>query len=182
MVMVSSTVVMSISFLVYIIVFQWLFGYKLEWFPIQGWTSSVWRNLLVYAPLPVMLSVFVSMAPSLRLYRSFILDEMGNDYVRTARAKGLSEHVVMLKHVLRNAAIPIITNVAAALPTTLVGLFLLEFFFSIPGLGREMVVAVSNSDFPIVKAVTVYLAVLTMVVNLLVDVMYRWLDPRVSFK
>jgi peptide/nickel transport system permease protein len=107
---------------------------------------------------------------------------MGNDYVRTARAKGLSEHTVMLKHVLRNAAIPIVTNVAQALPTTLVGLFLLEFFFSIPGLGREMVVAVSNSDFPIVKAVTVYLAILTMTVNLLVDVMYRWLDPRVSFK
>jgi len=181
-VMISSTVVMSISFLVYIIVFQWLFGYKLQWFPVQGWTGSVWRNLLIYAPLPVMLSVFVSMAPSLRLYRSFILDEMGHDYVRTARAKGLSENTVMLKHVLRNAAIPIVTNVATSLPTTLVGLFLLEFFFSIPGLGREMVVAVSNSDFPIVKAVTVYLAVLTMVVNLLVDVLYRWLDPRVSFK
>jgi peptide/nickel transport system permease protein len=88
----------------------------------------------------------------------------------------------MLKHVLRNATIPIITNVAAGLPATLVGLFLLEFFFSIPGLGREMVVAVSNSDFPVVKAITVYLAVLTMVINLLVDVMYRWLDPRVSFR
>ena len=181
-VMMSCTVAMSISFLVYIIVFQWLFGFKLGWFPVQGWTGSLWKNLTHYAPLPVMLAILVDMAPSLRLYRSFILDEMGNDYVRTARAKGLSENKVMLKHVLRNAAIPIITNVAAGLPGTLVGLFLLEFFFSIPGLGREMVVAVSNSDFPVVKAITVYLAALTMLVNLLVDVMYRWLDPRVSFK
>ena len=182
LVMISSTIVMSISFLVYIIVFQWLFGFKLGWFPIQGWTASVWKNLAIYAPLPVILAVFVSMAPSLRLYRSFILEEMNNDYVRTARAKGLTEKQVMLKHVLRNAAIPIVTNVATALPGTLVGLFLLEFFFSIPGIGREMVVSVSNSDFPVVKAVTVYLAVITMLVNLLVDVMYRWLDPRVSFK
>lgn len=181
-VMIASTVVMSVSFLVYIIVFQWLFGFKLGWFPIQGWTSSVWSNLVIYAPLPVMLAVFVSVAPSLRLYRSFILDEMNHDYVRTARAKGLTETNVMLKHVLRNAAIPIVTNIATGLPATLVGLFLLEYFFSIPGLGREMVVAVTNSDFPIVKAVTVYLAMLTMLVNLMVDVSYRWLDPRVSFK
>ncbi len=83
-----------------------------------------------------MLAILVDVAPSLRLYRSFILDEMGHDYVRTARAKGLTENKVMLKHVLRNAAIPIITNVAAGLPGTIVGLFLLEFFFSIPGLGR----------------------------------------------
>jgi peptide/nickel transport system permease protein len=182
LVMMSCTIAMSISFLVYIIVFQWLFGFKLGWFPVQGWTGSFWKNLLTYSPLPVMLAVFVSVAPSLRLYRSFILEEMNHDYVKTARAKGLSEKTVMLKHVLRNAAIPIITNVATGLPATLVGLFLLEFFFSIPGIGREMVVSVSNSDFPVVKAVTVYLAVLTMMVNLLVDVMYRWLDPRVSFK
>lgn len=181
-VMMSCTVAMSISFLVYIIVFQWLFGFKLGWFPVQGWTDTFWKNLLYYAPLPVILAILVDVAPSLRLYRSFILDEMSQDYVRTARAKGLSESRVMLKHVLRNATIPIITNVAAGLPATLVGLFLLEFFFSIPGLGREMVVAVSNSDFPVVKAITVYLAVLTMVINLLVDVMYRWLDPRVSFR
>lgn len=181
-VMIVSTVVMSVSFLVYIIVFQWLFGFRLGWFPIQGWTSSVWTNLIIYAPLPVMLAVFVSAAPSLRLYRSFILDEMNHDYVRTARAKGLAESTVMLKHVLRNEAIPIVTNVATGLPATLVGLFLLEYFFSVPGLGREMVVAVTNSDFPIIKAVAVYLAMLTMVINLLVDVMYRWLDPRVSFK
>jgi peptide/nickel transport system permease protein len=182
MIMIACTVAMSISFLVYIILFQWLFGFRLSWFPVQGWTDSVWTNLIRYAPLPIVLAVLVGLAPSLRLYRSFVLEEMNCDYVRTARAKGVTERTVMLKHVLRNAAIPIVTNVASSLPGMFVGLFLLEVFFSIPGLGREMVVAVSRSDFPIIKAVTVYLAMLTMLVNLLVDVLYRWLDPRVSFK
>lgn len=182
MIMIACTVAMSISFLVYIILFQWLFGFKLGWFPVQGWTDSIWTNLLRYAPLPIVLAILVDLAPSLRLYRSFILEEMNHDYVRTARAKGLSETTVMLKHVLRNAAIPIVTNVATGLPGMIVGLFLLEVFFSIPGIGREVVVAVSRSDFPVIKAITVYLAMLTMFVNLLVDVLYRWLDPRVSFK
>lgn len=182
MVMIVCTVAMSISFLVYIIVFQWLFGFRLGWFPVQGWTQDFWTNLIRYAPLPVILAVAVSLAPSLRLYRSFILDEMGHDYVRTARAKGLSENSVMLKHVLRNALIPILTNLAIYLPGLFVGSFLLEVFFSIPGLGREIVQSVSRSDFPVIKAVTVYLAMLTMLVNLLVDVLYRLVDPRVSFK
>jgi len=181
-VMMSCTIAMSISFLVYIIVFQWLFGFKLGWFPVQGWSDNFWSNLFYYAPLPIVLAVFVSVAPSLRLYRSFVLEEINHDYVRTARAKGLSERTIMLRHVMRNAAIPIVTNVATSIPGMFVGLFLLEVYFSIPGLGREVVTAVNNSDFPIIKAVTVYLAMITMAVNLLVDVMYRWLDPRVSFK
>jgi peptide/nickel transport system permease protein len=182
LVMVGCTVAMSISFLVYIIVCQWLFGFKLGWFPVQGWSNSFITNLTHYAPLPILLAVMVGLAPSLRLYRSFVLDEMNHDYVRTARAKGLSENSVMLKHVLRNAAIPILTNVGIALPGLFVGSFLLEVFFSIPGLGREVVESVNRSDFPVIKAITVYLAILTMLINLLVDVMYRWIDPRVTFK
>lgn len=182
MVMIGCTVAMSISFLVYIIVFQWLFGFRLGWFPVQGWTESFATNLTRYAPLPTLLAVLVGLAPSLRLYRSFVLDEMNLDYVRTARAKGLSEHTVMLKHVLRNAAIPILTNLGIALPGLFVGSFLLEVFFSIPGLGREVVESVNRSDFPVIKAITVYLAILTMLINLLVDVLYRWVDPRVTFK
>lgn len=181
-VMIGCTVAMSISFLVYIIVCQWLFGFKLGWFPVQGWSDSFMTNLTRYAPLPILLAVMVGLAPSLRLYRSFVLDEMNHDYVRTARAKGLSENTVMLKHVLRNAAIPILTNVGIALPGLFVGSFLLEVFFSIPGLGREVVESVNRSDFPVIKAITVYLAILTMLVNLLVDVLYRWVDPRVTFK
>jgi len=181
-IMMVCTVAMSISFLVYIIVAQYIFGFQLGWFPVQGWTDSFWRNLTYYAPLPIILAVFVSLAPSLRLYRSFFLDEINHDYVRTARAKGLSEKVVLLKHVLRNALIPILTNIGIALPGIFVGSFLLETFFSIPGLGREILVAVNRSDFPVIKAATVYLAMVTMIINLAVDVMYKAVDPRVSFK
>jgi peptide/nickel transport system permease protein len=182
MIMIVCTVAMSVSFLVYIIVFQWLFGFILGWFPVQGWSESFGKNLGYYAPLPIMLAVFVGLAPELRLYRSFFLDEINQDYVRTARAKGVPEKSVMLKHVLRNAMIPILTNVGIALPGIFVGSFLLEVFFSIPGLGREIITAVNRSDFPVIKAVTVYLAVITMFINLLVDVMYKVVDPRVSFK
>ena len=182
MIMIVCTVAMSVSFLVYIIFFQWLFGFILGWFPVQGWSESFWKNISTYAPLPIMLAVFVGLAPQLRLYRSFFLDEINQDYVRTARAKGVPEKKVMMKHVLRNAMIPILTNIGIYLPSVFVGSFLLEVFFSIPGLGREIITAVNRSDFPVIKAVTVYLAVLTMIVNLLVDVMYKYVDPRVSFK
>ncbi len=181
-IMIACTVAMSISFLVYIILGQWLFGFMLGWFPVQGWSDSYWKNLVTYAPLPVFLALLVSIAPTLRLYRSFFLDEINQDYVRTARAKGLSEKTVMFKHVLRNAMIPILTNVAIALPGLMIGSFLLEKFFSIPGLGREVITAVERSDFPVIKAITVYLAVFTMFLNLLVDMLYKWVDPRVEFK
>ena len=182
MIMMVCTIAMSISFLVYIIVAQYYFGFKWGMFPVQGWSDSFWKNLTTYAPLPVMLAVFVGLAPALRLYRSFFLDEINNDYVRTARAKGLAEKTVMLKHVLRNAMIPILTNIGIALPGIFVGSFLLESFFSIPGLGREILVAVNRSDFPVIKAATVYLAMITMLINLAVDVLYKAVDPRVSFK
>ena len=181
-IMILCTVAMSISFLVYIIVFQYLFGFQLGWFPVQGWSDDPVKNLLVYAPLPVLCAVAVSLAPQIRLYRSFCLEELEQDYVRTARAKGLSESAILLRHVLRNALIPILTHVAIHLPGVFVGSFLLEKFFSIPGLGREVITAVERSDFPVIKAVAVSLAVLTMLINLLVDVLYRAVDPRLSYK
>ena len=182
MIMMICTVAMSISFLVYIIVAQYYFGFKWGVFPVQGWSDNFWKNMVTYAPLPIMLAIFVGLAPALRLYRSFFLDEINSDYVRTARAKGLSENKVLLKHVMRNAMIPIITNVGIAIPSLFVGSFLLESFFSIPGLGREILVAVNRSDFPVIKAATVYLAMITMVINLLVDITYKAIDPRVTFK
>ncbi|MCU0814706.1 MAG: ABC transporter permease [Burkholderiaceae bacterium] len=181
-IMVVTTVALSISFLVYIIVGQYVFGFQLGWFPVQGWSDSFWTNLGVYAPLPVLLAVMVGLAPQTRLYRTFFLDEIGQDYVRTARAKGLTERTVLLKHVLRNAMIPILTNVALALPGIFVGSFLIEVFFSIPGLGREVLLAVNRSDYPVIQAVTVYVAVLTMLINLLTDVLYKLVDPRVVLK
>ena len=181
-IMVATTIALSISFLVYVIVGQYLFAFQLGWFPVQGWTDSVATNLLVYTPLPVLLAVMVGLAPQTRLYRTFFLDEIGQDYVRTARAKGLTEPRILLTHVMRNALIPILTNVAASLPGIFVGSFLIEVFFSIPGLGREVLLAVNRSDYPVIQAVTIYLAVITMVVNLATDVLYKFVDPRVVLK
>ena len=181
-VMVACTVGQSISILVYILVFQYLLAYQLGWFPVQGWGVTFIDNLLRYAVLAIIVGVAVSLAPDIRLYRTFFLDEINQDYVRTARAKGLSERRVMWVHVLRNAAIPIVTNVLLQLPGLLAGAFLIERFFGIPGIGREVILAVERSDFPIIKAVTVYVAVATMVINLLADLLYKAIDPRVVLK
>jgi peptide/nickel transport system permease protein len=181
-VMIITTIALSISFLVYIIVGQWLFGFYLGWFPVQGWSDSFVTNLTYYALLPILLATLVSLAPQTRLYRSFFLDEIGQDYVRTARAKGVTENRILFKHVLRNAMIPVLTNVAVQLPGIFVGSFLIETFFSIPGLGREVLLAVNRSDYPVIQAVTVYLAVLTMVINLIADLLYKAVDPRVVLK
>ena len=181
-VMIACTVGMSVSILVYIIVFQYGLAYKLGLFPVQGWGASLGENLLRYAMLPILIGLAVSIAPTLRLYRSFVLDEVGQDYVRTARAKGLSERRIMWVHVLRNASIPIITHVMANLPALLIGAFLLERFFGIPGIGREVILAVERSDFPVIKAITVYVAAATMFFNLLTDLLYQAVDPRVQLK
>jgi peptide/nickel transport system permease protein len=181
-VMVICTMAMSISFLVYVIFGQYLFAFVLGWFPVQGWSNSLWTNLSVFTPLPVLLAVIVSLGPHTRLYRSFFLDEINQDYVRTARSKGLSEEAVLFKHVLPNALIPILTNVGTQLPSIFIGSFLIEVFFSIPGLGREVYTAVNRSDYPVIQAATIYLAALTMVINLLTDVLYQWVDPRVKLK
>ncbi len=180
--MVITTIALSISFLVYIILGQYVFGFQLGWFPVQGWSDSFWTNLGKYAPLPILLAVMVGLSPQTRLYRSFFLDELGQDYVRTARAKGLTEKTVLFKHVLRNAMIPILTNIGLALPSVFVGSFLIEVFFSIPGLGREVLLAVNRSDYPVIQAITIYLAVLTMVINLAVDLLFKVVDPRVVLK
>jgi peptide/nickel transport system permease protein len=181
-IMILSTIALSISFLVYIILGQYVFGFQLGWFPVQGWSDSVLKNLVTYVPLPVMLALLVGLAPQTRLYRTFFLDELGHDYVRTARAKGMTEKTVLFKHVLRNAMIPILTNVGLALPGIFVGSFLIEVFFSIPGVGREIILAVNRSDYPVIQAFTVYLAMITMLINLAVDILYKLVDPRVVLK
>ncbi|MDD5175885.1 MAG: ABC transporter permease [Sterolibacterium sp.] len=182
MVMIACTVGMSISILVYIIVFQYVLAYQWGLFPVQGWGDSFSENLFHYALLPILIALAVGIAPSLRLFRTFFLDEINQDYVRTARAKGLSEKRILWVHVLRNAAIPIVTHVMSNLPALLIGAFLIERFFSIPGIGREVILAVERSDFPVIKAITIYVAVATMFFNLLTDLMYKALDPRVQLK
>ena len=180
-IMIVCTIGMAVSILVYIIVFQYWLAYRLGWFPVQGWDVS-WLGALQYALLPILILLVVSIASNLRLYRTFMLDELGQDYVRTARAKGLTEKRVLWVHVLRNAAIPIVTYVMSNLPSLLVGAFLVERFFSIPGIGREIILAVERSDFPVVKAITIYVAIATMVFNLLADLLYQKIDPRVRLQ
>lgn len=177
--MLACTLGMSVSILVVIAVFQYVLAYRLGWFPVQGWGVGLLANLR-FAALPILIGLVVALAPTVRLYRSFVLDEIGRDYVRTARAKGLSERRILWVHVLRNAAIPILTHVMASLPALLIGAFLLERFFGIPGIGREVILAVERSDFPVIKAITVYVATATIVVNLLTDLLYQAVDPRVQ--
>jgi peptide/nickel transport system permease protein len=177
------TVAMSVSSLVYIIVGQSHLGFALDWFPVMGWDDdSMLTNLLVYLPLPLLLGLLVSLAPSVRFYRSFVVEELNHDYVRTARAKGLSESKVLFKHVLRNALIPVVTNITMSLPFLMLGSMLLERFFGIPGMGNELLNAVDKSDFPVIKAITITIAGAAMVFNLLADVLYKWIDPRVQLK
>ena len=182
MVMMLCTIGMSISILVYIIVFQYVLAYQLSWFPVQGWSDQFSQNLFQYSLLPILIMLVVSIAPTLRLYRSFVLDEINQDYVRTARAKGVGESRVLSVHVLRNASIPIVTEVMASLPALLIGAFLIERFFGIPGIGREIIIAVERSDFPVIKAITVYVAAVTMIFNLIADLIYKAIDPRVQLK
>ena len=181
-IMIGCTIGQSISILVYILVLQYVLGYQLGWFPVQGWGGTLRENLFAYAALPILVGVLVALAPDIRLYRSFFLEEINQDYVRTARAKGLGEGRVMWLHVLRNASIPVITNVMTQIPGLLAGAFLIERFFNIPGIGREVILAVERSDFPVIKAVTIYVALATMVVTLAADLVYRALDPRVQLK
>ena len=182
MVMMLCTIGMSISILVYIILFQYVLAYQLSWFPVQGWSDQFSQNLFQYSLLPILIMLVVSIAPTLRLYRSFVLDEINQDYVRTARAKGVGESRVLSVHVLRNASIPIVTEVMASLPALLIGAFLIERFFGIPGIGREIIIAVERSDFPVIKAITVYVAAVTMIFNLIADLIYKAIDPRVQLK
>jgi peptide/nickel transport system permease protein len=151
-IMVVTTVALSISFLVYVIVGQYVFGFQLGWFPVQGWSDSLDQPDHLRAAAGAA-GGDGGLAPQTRLYRSFFLDELGHDYVRTARAKGLTERTVLFKHVLRNAMIPILTNIGLQLPGIFVGSFLIEVFFSIPGLGREVLLAVNRSDYPVIQAV-----------------------------
>jgi peptide/nickel transport system permease protein len=169
---------MSITMLAYIIAGQYVFSHMIPIFPIQGFKSP----FVPYVLLPVCLFVLVSLGPNVRFFRTVMLDEVSQDYVRTARAKGVSNRSVMLKHVLKNAMIPIITYTVIAIPFLFMGSLLLERFFSIPGLGGTMVDAIFEADWPVVRAFTYLLALLYVFGNLLTDICYALVDPRISLK
>ena len=168
---------MSISGLVYVLVLQYLLAFKLGWFPISGYVRG--PGAVAYLALPWLILLLISMGPDIRLYRTLFLDEAGADYVRTARSKGATEGRVLLRHVLPNAWIPIITSNVTSIPFLILGSFLMERFFSIPGIGSLTIDALSRGDLPILKAVTVLGAIALVVFNLLSDLLYAWADPRV---
>jgi peptide/nickel transport system permease protein len=156
-----------------------MFGFRLGWFPVQGWSESYWKNITTFAPLPILLAVFVGLAPVLRLYRSFFLDEINHDYVRTARSKGLSETAVLFRHVLGNALLPILTGTVAVLPLLFLGALIMESFFGIPGLGSFTIDAINAQDFAVVRSMVFLGSALYIVGLVLTDISYTLADPRV---
>ncbi len=170
---VISVAFMSVNYLVWIILGQYGPAFRWGWFPLWGFES--WHHLI----LPIGIGVISGLGTHVRFYRTVMLDEIHRDYVRTAFAKGLSEGQVLFGHVLKNAAVPIITNAVMAIPFLYTGNLLLESFFGIPGLGGISINAINSSDFDVIRAVVLIGAILYVTANLLADLCYAWVDPRV---
>lgn len=171
---------LSISGLFYIIAGQWLFAKVLRWVPYSGFAGGL--DLIKFMALPVLVAVISRVGPEARFYRSLFLEEMGKDYVRTARAKGLAERIVLFRHVLRNAMLPILTGTVSALPLLFMGSLIAESFFGIPGLGSYTIDAINAQDFSVVRAMVFLGSALYIVGLILADLSYTWADPRVRFE
>jgi len=171
---------MSVSIMAYIILGQYLLAYKWKLFPISGYEPGL--QALRYIILPALIYVSVAIGSELRLYRTFMLNEVNQDYVRTARAKGCGTSRLLFKHVLKNAMIPIITQVVITIPFLIMGSLLLENFFSIPGLGNMSIEALGNWDYPVLKAVTYLGSLMFIGGNLLSDILYSLVDPRIRLE
>jgi len=167
----------SVSSLIYILVGQWLLADQWKLFPIWGYEYG--PSAVYFLALPIFIWVLLSVGTDVRYYRTVALEEIGKDYVRTARSKGLPEQRILFTHVLKNCSVPIITRMTIAVPFLITGSFLLEIFFGIPGLGSTLLTAITNSDLPVVKAFTILGAVLYVIFNILADVFYALLDPRI---
>ena len=177
---VACVLMLSISSLFYIIVGQFLFSRVLRLAPISGYAPGL--DAIKFLALPILLSLISRVGGEARLYRAMFLEETAKDYVRTARAKGLSEQVVLWRHVLRNALIPIITSAGGYLPYVFLGSLVFESFFGIPGLGAYVIDAIAGQDFAIVRSMVFLGSVLYVLSYLLIDVAYTWVDPRVRLQ
>jgi len=180
-IVISCVFLISAPSLAYILFGQYFLAYQMGWFPISGFDMS-FPAVLSYIGLPMIIWLVLSVGGELRFFRTVMLDEINQDYIRTARSKGLSERVVMFKHVLKNAMIPIITSVVIEIPLLITGSLLIENFFAIPGMGSQLVDAVNTSDLPVIKAQVMVLSMLYMIFNLFTDILYSLVDPRVSLK
>ena len=155
---------------------MYFFGVRLRWLPTVGLTT--WKHYV----MPVFALSFYPTAYIVRLMRSSMLDVLGQDYMRTARAKGVSWFASLFKHALRNAVLPIITYVGPMTAYTLTGSFIVEKVFTIPGLGGEFVSSITNRDYMMIMGTTIFLATLMVFINFLVDVIYKIIDPRINLK
>lgn len=171
---------MSISSLFYIIGGQFIASKLWHWVPISGYAGGV--DSLRFIILPILIGVFGGIGSSSRWYRTIFLEEVGRDYVRTARAKGLSELRVLFRHVLKNAMIPILTGVVAVIPLLFMGSLLTESFFGIPGLGSYTIDAIQAQDFGVVRAMVFLGSALYIVGLILTDISYTVVDPRVRLQ
>ncbi len=174
---VACVLMLSISALFYIIVGQFLFSRVFHLVPISGFESG-W-NAARFLVLPVLLSLLSRLGTEGRLYRAMFLEELGRDYVRTARAKGLAEQRVLFKHVLRNAMIPILTSAGSYLPFVFLGSLVFESFFGIPGLGSYVIEAITGQDFAIVRSMVFVGSLIYILSYIVIDVAYTLVDPRV---
>ena len=174
---VACVLMLSISALFYIIVGQFLFSRVFHLVPISGFESGL--DAVRFLVLPVILSLLSRLGSEGRLYRAMFLEELGRDYVRTARAKGLSEPKVLFDHVLRNALIPILTSAGSYLPYVFLGSLVFESFFGIPGLGSYVIEAITGQDFAIVRSMVFVGSVIYIASYIVIDVAYTWADPRV---
>lgn len=172
---------MSVSMLLYIIGAQYLIGKLLRWFPISGFDTSP-DVVLRFLALPVLVGVLSGEGSSVRFYRTVFVEEMSRDYVRTARAKGCSDGRIMWYHVLRNASIPILTNVIIEIPFLFTGSILLESFFGIPGLGSVTVDAINGNDFATLRTMVYIGSLLFVVGQILTDISYVLVDPRIRLQ
>ncbi|ASA57777.1 ABC transporter permease [Vibrio gazogenes] len=185
LVMSSSVIGMSISYLIIIIVLQLIFcsSYGLNLFPVYGWEVNSLSSYLYYVTVPTLCSIFVSVGYSTRFYRALFVEEMTRDHIRTVRAFGHSHLQVLFKHVLKNALIPILTRIVFSIPFVMIGgSLLLESYFGIPGVGLITYNAITTGDLPVLKAVIVLLTLVFIVIVSTVDILYKLVDPRISLK
>ncbi|MBX3385132.1 MAG: ABC transporter permease [Phycisphaeraceae bacterium] len=179
---------MSISLLVYVVLGQYFGAYwpkqnlGIGVFAIEGYrpiTLSSLNNWVTYCMLPVIITVVLTIGYDTRFYRAVIVEEATRDYVTTAIAKGATKPKVMFVHVLKNAMIPVITHVMITLPFLVTGSIVMETYFNIPGMGRTLITAINSKDFPVIQAFTAVFAAIFIVTNILTDVLYALVDPRV---
>ena len=154
----------------------YFFGVKLQILPTMGLTTAK------HYVMPVMALAFYPTAYIMRLMRSSMLDVLGQDYMRTAKAKGLAGGKILFKHALRNAILPVITYVGPLLAYTVTGSFVVEKIFTIPGLGGEFIAAINGRDYTLIMGTTIFLATLIILMNVVVDIVYKLVDPRIKLK